>query len=400
MRRREFCTGLALTAAAACVRVRCQNVGDTASGARDIADLVKRVDADRVIRDADAYLKEAPQTITSSHSDRSPGGPHDYFSEGDYWWPDPKNPNGPYIRRDGQSNPGNFVAHREALIRLSLIVPALAVAWKLTGKRLYAAKAREHLVAWFVDASTRMNPNLQYAQAIQGITKGRGTGIIDTVHLAEVTKAAKALEHADVWSSPSEYEQVRDWFREYLDWMSTSKNGIEERDAKNNHGSCWVLQAAAFASFVGDKGRLRFCAERFRTKLIPEQVARDGSLPLELARTKPYSYSLFDMDILSGICQVLSAEGDDLWRFSTSDGRNMEKVIAYMAPFIADKSKWPKPPDVEYFDDLPVRQPSLLFGGIAYRKPEWIAVWKRLDPEPKVPEIIRNFPIRQPLLWI
>ena len=400
MKRREFCTGLVVMTAATCARLRAQHSDHGAWSAEDIAAQVRRIDASRVIRDADAYVKEAPRTITSSHSDRSPGGPHDYFSEGDYWWPDPKNPQGPYVRRDGQSNPANFVAHREALIRLSLIVPALAVAWKLTGKRLYAAKAREHLVAWFVDASTKMNPNLQYAQAIKGVSKGRGTGIIDTVHLAEVTKAAKALETADVWSSPSEREAVRGWFREYLDWMATSKNGIEERDAKNNHGSCWVLQAAAFASFVGDRERLRFCAERFRSKLIPEQVAENGSLPLELARTKPYSYSLFDMDILSGICQVLSTEGEDLWRFSTGDGRGMEKVIAYMAPFIADKSKWPKPPVVEYFDDLPVRQPSLLFGGIAYRKPEWIELWKRLNPEPKVPEIIRNFPIRQPLLWI
>lgn len=400
MKRREFCTGLAIMAAATCARLRGQHTADGGWSAADIAAQVRRMDASRVIRDADAYVKEAPQTITSSHSDRSPGGPHDYFSEGDYWWPDPKNPQGPYIRRDGQSNPANFVAHREALIRLSLIVPALAVAWKLTGKRLYAAKAREHLVAWFVNASTKMNPNLQYAQAIKGVSKGRGTGIIDTVHLAEVTKAAKALESAGVWSSPSEREAVRGWFREYLDWMATSKNGIEERDAKNNHGSCWVLQAAAFAAFVGDRDRLQFCAERFRSKLIPEQVAENGSLPMELARTKPYSYSLFDMDILSGICQVLSTEGEDLWRFSTDDGRGMEKMIAYMAPFIADKSKWPKPPDVEYFDDLPVRQPSLLFGGIAYRKPEWIELWKRLNPEPKVPEIIRNFPIRQPLLWI
>lgn len=399
MKRREFCTGLAVMAAATCARMRGQHTEGSWSS-ESVAAEVKRADASRVIHDADAYVKEAPRTITSSHSDRSPGGVHDFFSEGDYWWPDPKNPNGPYIRRDGESNPGNFVAHREALIRLSLMVPALAVAWKVTGKRLYAAKAREHLVAWFVDPATKMNPNLRYAQAIQGITKGRGTGIIDTVHLVEVTKAAKVLEAANVWSSPSEREAVRGWFREYLDWMATSKNGIEERDAKNNHGSCWVLQAAAFASFVGDKERLDFCAERFRSKLIPDQVAGNGSLPLELARTKPYSYSLFDMDILAGICQVLSAEGEDLWKFSTSDGRNMEKVIAYMAPFIADKRKWPKPPDVEYFDDLPVRQPSLLFGGIAYRKPEWIELWKRLDPEPKVPEIIRNFPIRQPLLWV
>jgi hypothetical protein len=397
MRRREFCCGLAIMAAATCTRLRAQH-GELSD--REVIALVKRVDSSRVIGDADAYLKEAPQTIMSWHSDRSPGGPHDYFSEGDYWWPNPKDSNGPYIRRDGQSNPENFVAHREALIRLSLIVPALVIAWKLTGKRAYAARAREHLVSWFVAPATRMNPNLQYAQAIKGISKGRGTGIIDTIHLVEVTKAAKLIQAVDVWSSPSEYDSVQAWFREYLDWMATSKNGIEERDAKNNHGSCWVLQAAAFSAFVADREKLQFCAERFKNDLIPEQVAENGSLPLELARTKPYSYSLFDMDILSGICQIISAEGTDLWKFSTGDGRSMQKVIAYMVPFIEDKRKWPKPPDVEYFNDLPVRQPSLLFGGIAYGKPQWIDIWKRLNPEPKVPEIIRNFPIRQPLLWI
>ena len=397
MERREFCTVLAMVGLASCAKLRAQH---DELNARSVVAEVKRIDADRVARDADAYVKEAPETTTSSHSDRSPGGPHDYFSEGDYWWPNPKEPNGPYIRRDGQSNPENFVAHREALIRLSLIVPTLAVAWKLTGRRSYAAKAREHLVAWFVDLSTRMNPNLQFAQAIKGISKGRGTGIIDTVHLVEVAKAAKLIQAADVWRSPSEYEAVRGWFREYLDWVTTSKSGLEERDATNNHGSCWVLQAAAFSSFVGDRERLQFCAKRFTDKLVPEQVADNGSLPLELARTKPYSYSLFDMDILSGICQIISAEGDNLWKFSTVNGQSMQKVIGYMVPFIEDKRKWPKPPDVEYFDDLPVRQPSLLFGGIAYSKPEWIELWKRLNPEPKVPEIIRNFPIRQPLLWI
>lgn len=397
MRRREFCTGLAIAAAGACVRLQAQHEGLSAT---DVIAEVKHVDASRVVHNADTYLKEAPQTITASHSDRSPGGPHDYFSEGDYWWPNPEDPNGPYIRRDGESDPENFVAHREALIRLSLVVPTLAVAWRVTGKRTYAAKAREHLIAWFVSPSTKMNPNLQYAQAIKGITKGRGTGIIDTVHLVELTKAAKAIKAADVWSSPSEYDLIQAWFREYLEWIASSKNGIEERDAKNNHGSCWVLQAAGFAAFVGDQQQLQFCAQRFQTKLIPEQVADNGSLPLELARTKPYSYSLFDMDILSGICQIISAEATDLWKFSTEDGRSMEKVIGYMVPFIGDKGKWPKPPDVEYFNDLPVRQPSLLFGGIAYGNPQWVNLWKRLNPEPKVPEIIRNFPIRQPLLWI
>jgi hypothetical protein len=140
---------------------------------------VARFDRARVIAAADRYLNEKPVTITASGSPRSAGGRHDFFSEGDYWWPDPKDPNGPYIQRDGMSNPDNFVEHRRALMRFSVQVPALTAAWMITRKKAYADKAAEHLRAWFINADTRMNPNLQYAQAIHGITTGRGIGIID-----------------------------------------------------------------------------------------------------------------------------------------------------------------------------------------------------------------------------
>ena len=128
--------------------------------------MVAAQDRHRILAAANRYLSAQPVTITASHSSRSAGGLHDFFSEGDYWWPDPKNPTGPYIQRDGMTNPDNFVEHREAMIRLSLIVPALAAAWKLTGKKKYAEHAGRHLRAWFVDDATRMNPNLEYAQAI------------------------------------------------------------------------------------------------------------------------------------------------------------------------------------------------------------------------------------------
>jgi hypothetical protein len=160
--------------------------------------MVAKVDHNRILAEANRYLLEAPITVTAARSSRSSGGLHDYFSEGDYWWPDPKNPGGPYIRRDGMSNPENFNAHRDALIRLSLIVPALAAACELTGDRRYADHAARHLQAWFVDPATRMNPNLQYAQAIFGVSKGRGIGIIDTLHLVEPARAATALMSGDV----------------------------------------------------------------------------------------------------------------------------------------------------------------------------------------------------------
>ena len=154
---------------------------------------VAAFDHARVMKAADSYLKEKPVTVTASHSPRSAGGLHDFFSEGDYWWPDPKNPDGPYIQRDGMTNPDNFVEHRTALMRLSVEVPALAAAWKISHDQRYAGRAALHLRAWFVDDATRMNPNLEYAQAIHGRFTGRGTGIIDTVHLVEVARAIEVL---------------------------------------------------------------------------------------------------------------------------------------------------------------------------------------------------------------
>jgi hypothetical protein len=360
---------------------------------------VAAVDRTRILTAANAYLKQQPITITSSTSPRSPGGPHDYFSEGDYWWPNPANPGGPYIQRDGFSNPANFNAHREALIRLSLQVPALAAAWKLTRKREYATHAAKHLRAWFVDPATRMNPNLEHAQAIFGLNKGRGIGIIDTLHLVEVARAIAVLEPSGALNS-TDQPAVIAWFRDYLTWMATSSNGITERDAKNNHGTCWLLQVAEFARLTGNAGITQFARDRFRTVIVPTQIAPDGSLPLELARTKPYSYSLFNLDALSTVSQVLSTSTEDLWTFETPDGRSLRRAVAFMVPFIRDKRTWPYAHDVEHFDELPVRQISLLFAGIAYNDPSYIALWKTLNPDPTSAEIIRNYPIRQPLLWV
>jgi hypothetical protein len=367
------------------------------------------IERPRVLAAVTRYLAEAPITITATPAPRSTGGLHDFFSEGDYWWPDPKNPTGPYIRRDGFSNPANFVAHRQALLRLSVQMPALTAAWRITHDKKYAAHAAEHLRAWFVTPGTRMNPNLEHAQAISGITPGRGTGIIDTLHLVEVARAATLLDEANLLGPDA--PAIKAWFAEYLTWMTTSKNGIEERDARNNHGSCWVLQAAEFARYTRNLAITQFCIDRFQTRLIPDQVAPDGSLPLELARTKPYSYCLFCLDVLATICQVISSEpgAPDLWHFTppASSGvlqsgkqAGIEKAVAFMAPYIRDKKSWPFPHDVEYFDALPVRQPNLLFAGLAYRRPDYSALWRTLPADPVVEEIIRNFPIRQPILWV
>ena len=361
---------------------------------------------ERVIAAADRYLKRPPQTITAFRAARSAGGPHDFFSEGDYWWPDPKNPDGPYIRRDGESNPDNFVDHRRALVRLSIEMPALTAAWKLTSDDRYAAHARRHLRAWFVDPSTRMTPSLEYAQAIHGIATGRGTGIIDTIHLVEVARAIEVLQRGGALPG-TDLQPIRAWFADYIRWMTTHPYGIEERDATNNHGTCWVMQVAAFASVTGDEAQKEMCRVRFKTVLLPTQMAPDGSFPLELARTKPYGYSLFNLDAMATICQILDGPAatrprDDrrLWTFELPDGRGLRKALAFMAPFIEDKSRWTHPRDVQYFGEWPMRHPSLLFAGLALDQRQYLALWNTLKADSDAEEVIRNFFIRQPLLWV
>jgi len=361
---------------------------------------VAAIERERVLKAANAYLAEKPVTVTAASSPRSAGGKHDFFSEGDYWWPDPKNPGGPYIRRDGQTNPENFDEHRKAMRRLSVQVPALAAAWKLTKDRRYADHAVIHLKAWFVDPETKMNPNMDYGQAIHGIHTGRATGVIDTIHLIEVARAIEVLEPSGAFKD-RDWDDVQRWFKDYLHWMLTHKYGVDERDAKNNHGTCWAAQAAAFAHLVKDEPVMDDVRARFKEILVPGQINGSGGLPQELLRTKPYSYSLFCLEAFSTIAQILSTPKDNLWAFTTGeDSRGLKLAVGFMYPFIKDKKKWPLAPDVQYFDQWPMRQSVLLFAGLAYDKPEYIELWKTLPADSDVDETIRNFFIRQPVLWV
>jgi hypothetical protein len=352
----------------------------------------------RVLAAAKRYLTEKPVTVTATRATRSAGGVHDFYSEGDYWWPDPNDPNAPYIQRDGQTNPENFVAHRDAMRRLSVIVPALTAAYRISRDTAYARVAVAHLDAWFVSESTHMNPNLLYGQAIKGRATGRGIGIIDTIHLVEVAQAALILEQLG-YLRGAQLVAIKRWFRDYLEWMTTHPYGITERNNGNNHSAAWALQVAAFSRFVGDTARLEEMRRFFTETLIPQQMAADGSFPKELARTKPYGYSLFQLDVMGMLAEAISTTTTSYWRFALPDGRGMQRALAFMYPYIADKKTWPKPPDVQYHDQWPVRHPALYFGGVALGERRYGDLWKRLDPDPTVDEVVRNFPVRQPVLW-
>lgn len=372
----------------------------------------------RLVKNAEAALRVEVKTITAARNPRSAGGLHDFSSEGDYWWPDPKDPSAPYIQRDGMTNPDNFVAHRQFMLSFARSFGSLAAAYKITREERYAAAAVRHLAAWFVEPATRMNPSLEFSQAIKGRFTGRGIGVIDTVHLAEVALGVEALRGAKALT-PEIERGVVGWFTDYHRWIRTHAYGITESKAENNHGTCWALQAACFARLIGDEESLADCRKRFREILLPNQMAADGSYPRELARTKPYGYAIFNTDVMTALAVVLSTPQENLVTWTLPDGRNALKGVAWLAPYIADKEAFvknvkkpastlaaqaastePIKADVMYWNDWPVRQPLLIFGALASGHRAWLDTWKKLNADPAVEEVIRNLPVREPVLWV
>src|SRR4051812_31005507 len=222
----------------------------------------------RLTKHADAALTAEVKTIVAARNPRSAGGIHDFSSEGDYWWPDPKNPDGPYIQRDGMTNPDNFIAHRQALLAFGRNFDALAAAYKLTHDEKYASAGVKHIHAWFVDPATKMNPNLLYSQAIKGVNTGRSIGVIDTLHLAEVALGIEALRGSKALSK-EEDAAITAWFGDYLTWLTTHPFGIDESKAKNNHGTCAWLQIACFAHLTRNEERLDAARKRLKEVLLP-----------------------------------------------------------------------------------------------------------------------------------
>ena len=366
----------------------------------EIAIAASRAQETEIIGKADAALSARPMHITDSIAKDSAGGRHDYFSQADYAWPNPQTPGGlPYITRDGQSFPGAFFDHRRAMRTMRKNVANFTAAYLITGDSKYAAAAVRWLKEFFLDAETKMNPSLLYSQAVLGDCTGRGIGIIDTLHLIDVPVAVDLLwEKGQI--EKSIYEGLKHWFSEYLDWMCTHQYGIDEMNHWNNHGVCWHVQAAVFARFTGNNSVIKMCMDNYKKKLLPDQMANDGSFPKELARTKPYGYSIFIIDNLASLCYILSDADSNLWDFTLTDGRCVNKGLDFLYPYIKNRSSWPYKTDIAHHSEWPVAMSFMLFAAASFGEEKWTRLYSELEKYPVNDEVRRNTGIRVPYLWV
>lgn len=295
----------------------------------------------RLESDAQKALSEGPFSVVTKGITPPSGDKHDYMSQAPYFWPNPKSQTGlPYIRRDGERNPEiNKISDHRSLDQLVAATETLALSYYFQGDEAHAEKAVVLLRAFFLDSSTRMNPNLQFAQGIPGVNTGRGIGLIETRGLTRVVDAigllrgSKALTAADL-------QGLQDWFAKFLQWMRESKNGRDEAAAKNNHGTFYDLQVVSFALFLGKNELAETILQAAREKRIAVQIEPDGRQPLELARTRAWSYSVGNLDGLMQLARLGENAGVDLWHFKTADGRSIGRALDYLLPFALGERKF------------------------------------------------------------
>jgi hypothetical protein len=398
--RRLFCSHTAGVVAAGMLLPRALT-SEPSTARPDVA----AIDHDRILKAAQDYVAKSPTPLTTLPTKRSPGTAHDFYSEAEDYWPDPAKPDAMYLQRKGSNNPAAFTAHRDALLDLSIWVPALVAAYVLTKEDRYAEAAVRHLRAWFVDPATSMTPSLLYAGTALPAKAGRFEGILETVHLAEVAQAIPFLTNAEAFTK-SDVDGVTKWFGAYFDWLSSSQLAGLARDQKDHHGSSWLLQTTAFMRLHlallpnSDDTPLGELRHRYKSVTIRAQITADGTFPHDLSTANPYRLSLFNLDMLAAICLLLYTPFDSVWEYDLQDGPGMRAAIARHFPYIKDKRVWPYPADAAHFDNLPLRQPSLLFCARAYTRPEYADLWKSLPADTDIAELQRTFPIRQPILWV
>ncbi len=333
------------------------------------------LDYQKIIASAEKLLEQEPVTITSFEAERSAGGIHDYYSEGSYWWQNPDDPDGPFIRKDGERNPHNFTAHKKALRDFCIAVTTLTAAYEVTNDERFVLHAIKHLQSWFVNSSTRMNPSLLYAQAIKGISTGRGIGIIDTVRLIHVAMSVLFLEEKKILQGES-LAIVKKWFGDYSEWLTTHPYGIDERDNNNNHSTWWGAQVAAYSRVAERDDIIAMSQSQFK-KQLDIQMAEDGSFPKELSRTKPFHYMNYNLRAWTSFALLASTPTENLWEYKSKNG-SLQKAIDFILPFYNNPNTWNYQTVLEK-EIHPQRNDFLLFTYWGTGKKEYLELWKNLN---------------------
>ena len=288
-------------------------------------------------------LSFGPYSVMDKKEFPPSGDKHDYMSIAPYWWPNPDTKGGvPYIRKDGDVNPEvNNYPDKENMPKLCEKVYELSLGFYFSDNEKYAKKAAQLIKVWFLDSATKMNPNVNYGQAVKGIYEGRGEGLIDTRHFIFLIDAVKILNTSKDWTK-KENDDLKNWFRAYYKWMNNSKNGLDEKKASNNHGIWYDAQALAITNYLDSLDESKIIINRALGRL-KDEMDSNGAFPQELARTNSLHYSVFVLNAFESIAQLSDNINYDFRNAKLSNGMSLMNAYNFLTPYLLAKKPWTWP---------------------------------------------------------
>jgi len=303
-------------------------------------------------KSADAELSAGPWSVMDKNNTVSPDK-HDYYSLATYFLPNPATANHcPYIHKDGVWGPevattGDLMARARSWQAIS----DLSLAWFYTGNAAYAARAELDVRTWFLNAATKMNPNMTFAQVVPCTTVGRKEGIIESSEaITQVVDALAILDSGAPGWMPADHTGMVSWLTQFLTWNRTSGLGKAESKATNNHGTFKDLQDAVLMLYVGQTTAAKTLIGSVRANRIAKQVKGDGSMPGELSRTRPWHYVNFNTQAYCRLAEAGRAVGLNLWGYKAPGGGTIAKAIDFMIPAgTKGPSAWTRS-DLDVFD--------------------------------------------------
>jgi hypothetical protein len=222
----------------------------------------------------------------------------------------------PWIERDGYPSSDD---HDTVKLRAMIdTIETLTLAWWFT-RHTNSARASGYLDAslrvfrsWFLNETTRMNPNMVYAEGLPGKYDGAATGLIHMTRRAALfNDCAELFRHSQAWTTVDETAWQL-WMSAWLKWITTHEWGILEAELNNrgNHATWMWVHTIAMAKAAGWQKLALDWASRVQAgfpSALVNQIEPSGRLPTAAARPTGAVYSMFALTAIFKLGRVIDA---------------------------------------------------------------------------------------------
>lgn len=297
----------------------------------------KNNDVRKIIASADRCCVIRPVSVTDKNKLTFEPDKHYFCNIGQYWWPDSLN-SGKYVNRDGIVNPESKLYDNTRVSDLISRCKDLSLAFYITGEEKYYYTFVNQLRVWFIDKETYMYPTFEYAQVVPGqnANRGRSAGMISAYGFNDLIESIR-LVHGVKKVDRRIMRGVKNWFRAFAE-DSEKRYGEKFRSVNNNISLAFDVTMANMYLFAGKEKRAKVIVDEFALLRIAQQILDDGSQPMELQRSKAFSYSIYNLTHVVDLCYLAR-----YWypNYYLEHCEKIDKAFDFLGQYMGDPESFP-----------------------------------------------------------